>query len=162
MIAKDLIRPVRFLFEGHLYCSKQPFYTPPRAIFFSVCASKSSSVCRSLDQSRLKLMSKFLVKVVFYEVEVQSTWNLQHTFHMMWSFKFYAKWKFWPLFHMALNNGNDCEWGIHILLTNSFYVYMYICYGTTKTNFARLSLWILYEFFMNFLVLVKVSGKEKG
>ena len=66
------------------------------ALCFLVCASVRLSVRSSV---RLSVRSsvcpssgfKFLVEVVYDEVEVQSTWNVVHMFPMIWSFYFYCQ-----------------------------------------------------------------------
>ena len=65
------------------------FYAPPTIVeghyvFWSVRPFSHLSVPPSVSSSRFRL--KFLVKVVFDEVEVQSTWNLVYMFPMIWSF----------------------------------------------------------------------------
>ena len=65
-----------------------PTYDSRGALCFLVCASVRPSV-RSFVRSFVRLSRfrlKFLVKVVFDEVEVQSTWNLVYMCPMIWSF----------------------------------------------------------------------------
>ena len=53
-------------------------------------------------------MLKFLVKVVFDEAEVQSTWNFVHMFLMIYILSYVnAKLDFWPQFHGPLNIENE-------------------------------------------------------
>ena len=40
----------------------------------------------NIENESASFRLKFLVKVVFDEVQIQSTWNLVHMFHMVWSF----------------------------------------------------------------------------
>ena len=69
--------------KNQLFLFLCPTYDSRGALCFLVCGSVRSFVCLFVCLSRFKL--KLLVKVVFEEVKVQSTWNLVHMFPMIWS-----------------------------------------------------------------------------
>ncbi len=70
------------------------------------------AICFLVCPSVLLLVIKFMVEVVFDEVEIQSTWNLVHMCSSWYDLlNFTAKLKILPNFHSQLNIENDCTDG---------------------------------------------------
>ena len=74
----------QFLITKNNYCYAPPTVVEGYYVFWSVHPFVRLSVCSFVCLSRFRL--ECLIKVVFDEVEVQSTSNLVHMFPMIWSF----------------------------------------------------------------------------